>query len=541
MRARALHKVGGGFVAALVALALSAPVASAAPPTNDEFATAEALSGTLPTSATGTNVEATKESGEPDHAGVSAGHSVWYSWQAPSSGLVTVGTCGSNFETVLGVYTGNAVNTLTKVADGSFSRGPKCSFSAQSEVTFRAIEGTMYRIAVDGATYEEEEFEPDTEGSVKLAIALTAPPPNDAFASAGALSGEFPNVEAENWGATKEAGEPNHAGNKGGASTWYSWTAPRGGVVRGVVCATFESLFGIYAGAVNALSSVTSATTSEFECSEISFVAGAGTTYKLAVDGAFSPALESGQMGSYFIELLMPPPNDNFANAQPLPRQTSVLFSQSTVGATRQVGDPRPSGVVEGGASVWFNWTAPGAGTVSLDTCGSDFDSFLSVYTGSSLGALSPVATNDNSPGPNCPRTNRSELTFAASAGTTYRFMVGGVEFEQGNLTLRLSEALSAAPLGPLPTRKPRTLAGKKIIVAKARKATFLFHSDRPGAKFRCKLDHRAYAPCRSPKTYRNLKPGEHTFRVVAVDAAGVDPTPVISHFRIPKPSRPRR
>jgi hypothetical protein len=47
-----------------------------------------------------------------------------------------------------------------------------------------------------------------------------------------------------------------------------------------------------------------------------------------------------------------------------------------------------------------------------------------------------------------------------------------------------------------------------------------------PGATFHCKLDRGRWRTCRSPKTYRKLRPGGHTFRVRAIDAAGnVDPT----------------
>src|SRR6201999_1553108 len=35
-----------------------------------------------------------------------------------------------------------------------------------------------------------------------------------------------------NWGATKQAGEPDHAGDPGGASVWYSWTPTESGEAR---------------------------------------------------------------------------------------------------------------------------------------------------------------------------------------------------------------------------------------------------------------------------------------------------------------------
>jgi hypothetical protein len=538
-------------VAGVIALALLAPGAFAAAPANDEFSAAEALAPGLPVSATGTNVEATKEGGEPDHALTSAGHSVWYSWQAPSTAVVTVDTCGSNFDTVVGVYTGATVGGLTEVASDAFGGGPNCTSSRQAEVAFKATEGTTYWIAVDGyeEEFEEEEFETDPEGAVKLAISLTVPPANDDFADAESLNGAFAFAEAGNWGATKEAGEPDHAGDKGGASTWYSWTAPASGPVLGFACGTFESLFAVYTGgSVNSLTPVSSTRALRGRCEEFEFVASVGVTYRVAIDGLFSASSAAAQMGRYFFELWMPPPpptpplNDNFRSAQQLPSSPSVLFSESTRGATRQVGDPRPAGIEEPGATVWFNWTAPGAGTVSLDTCGSNFDTFLGVYTGTALGALTQVAVNDNSPGPNCPRGARSELTFTASAGAIYRFMVGGPEFDQGDLTLRLSEVLSAPPVAARDTKAPKTIPGKRIVKGRARKATFTFRAGEPGAKFRCKLDSQPFKACSSPKTYRKLKPGRHTFEVVAVDAAGnVDRSPAVAHFLIPQPSKRKR
>src|SRR4051794_2910328 len=59
-----------------------------------------------------------------------------------------------------------------------------------------------------------------------MASKAQAAPGNDAFASAQILSGSGATASGTNVLATKEAGEPNHNGNAGGASVWYSWTAP---------------------------------------------------------------------------------------------------------------------------------------------------------------------------------------------------------------------------------------------------------------------------------------------------------------------------
>jgi hypothetical protein len=111
---------------------------------NDNFANAQAISGSTGTT-TGSNVGATKESGEPNHAGNAGGASIWYNWTAPLNGNATINTTGSNFDTLLGVYTGSSVSSLTLIASNDDSGG-----TLQSSVTFAATGGTTYRIAVDG-------------------------------------------------------------------------------------------------------------------------------------------------------------------------------------------------------------------------------------------------------------------------------------------------------------------------------------------------------------------------------------------------------
>jgi hypothetical protein len=113
-------------------------------PPNDNFAQRQILTGTNP-SATGFNIGATKEAGEPNHAGNTGGKSVWWTWTAPENGVVTIDTSGSVFDTVMGVYTGTSVSALAFVAsDDDNGNG------LTSKVTFSATAGTAYAIAVDG-------------------------------------------------------------------------------------------------------------------------------------------------------------------------------------------------------------------------------------------------------------------------------------------------------------------------------------------------------------------------------------------------------
>jgi uncharacterized repeat protein (TIGR01451 family) len=115
-------------------------------PANDNFAAAQNLTGTGGR-ITANNANATKEAGEPNHAGNTGGKSVWWSWTAPASGLASIDTHGSTFDTLLAVYTGASVTALTQVAANDNDGSP----GNTSGVTFPATAGTNYMIAVDGA------------------------------------------------------------------------------------------------------------------------------------------------------------------------------------------------------------------------------------------------------------------------------------------------------------------------------------------------------------------------------------------------------
>src|SRR6266545_3921061 len=112
---------------------------------NDDLASRQRLSGASG-KITGSSFQATKEPGEPDHAGDAGGHSVWYSWRAPEAGTVSFDTAGSDFDTLLAVYLGNTYPTLQGVRSDDDS-WPDLT----SNVYFDAIAGREYQIAVDGS------------------------------------------------------------------------------------------------------------------------------------------------------------------------------------------------------------------------------------------------------------------------------------------------------------------------------------------------------------------------------------------------------
>ena len=95
------------------------------------------------------------------------------------------------------------------------------------------------------------------------------------------------------------------------------------------------------------------------------------------------------------------------------------------------------------------------------------------------------------------------------------------------------------ARLAPPDTDPPETTItkGPKRKTEK-RGAKFRFTSDESGSSFECKRGKQAFKPCTSPRRYKRLKPGKHSFRVRATDRAGnTDTTPAKRKWRV-KPSQ---
>jgi len=117
-------------------------------------------------------------------------------------------------------------------------------------------------------------------------------PANDNFNAAQEISDASGSVTNANYRGTKESGEPNHAGNTGGRSIWYKWTAPRNGLVGiSTIGSSFDTTLGIYTGSsVSSLTTVTNDNDSGGnQTSRVVFNAVSNTTYSVAVDG-FSAA-----------------------------------------------------------------------------------------------------------------------------------------------------------------------------------------------------------------------------------------------------------
>ncbi|MET8834668.1 PKD domain-containing protein [Micromonospora sp. NPDC004540] len=157
--------------------------------------------------------------------------------------------------------------------------------------------------------------------------------------------------------------------------------------------------------------------------------------------------LAGGQTGAFAA-----PTNDDYSAAtavETLPFTTTV----DTTGATTGPTDPT---TCSNNGSVWFSYTPPTSMRIQADTFGSDYDTVLSAWSGGP-GSYTSLGCNDDT------RGLQSQVTFTATAGTTYHFMValccgngrtggGSLRFSVAEIQPAVNDDVAdALPVGTLP------------------------------------------------------------------------------------------
>lgn len=382
-------------------------------PANDDFTNSYALTA-APQLLGGSTVDATAEAGEPLHAGQPAGPSVWWKWTPSAPGEATLFTTNATFDTVLSVYTGTNLASLTL-----FTNSDDVSLTnTNSLVYFEPAMGQVYHIAVSGHAGQS--------GVFQVRNSFVPRPANDNFAAAVAITGSLTTVAGQNFAASPEPGEPAHAGQAAERSVWWKWTAPANRTATITTTGSaLDTMLAVYTG--TSVSNLTEVASNDNDPaggtnSAVSFAATAGQTYFIAVDG------KAAAMGA--IAVNAPPMNDNFADSIAL---TGQFFNTAGINlfATLETGEPVHA-VAGSGQSVWWNWTAPTFMPVAISTAGSDFDTVLAVYTGPDVAHLTLVAANDN----DSYGGNTSLVVFNAQPAQKYFIAVGGAGGAAGGVQL---------------------------------------------------------------------------------------------------------
>jgi hypothetical protein len=256
---------------------------------------------------------------------------------------------------------------------------------------------------------------------------LVARPSHDDFGRCQTLGGNAGSAPGSTENATAEPGEFGG----GEASVWYCWTPTVSGPAQIAVNQHgYDSVLDVWTGSsVSGLSLVAFNDDANGTLqSEVEFAAVAGRTYRIRVDGFL---FDYGEFRlSYGVNR---PANDDFAAAQVLDGPIIARITATNDTATGEAGEPAPLTVIGAAdATVWYSWTPPETGLARCSTHGSNYDTSLAAYTGTSLPGLTMVADNDDTNA-----TFQSLISFSATAGTAYRIQVGGFVGRRGAISLQ--------------------------------------------------------------------------------------------------------
>ena len=363
------------------------------------------------------------------------------------AGFSNVGTCvdlfapGSFITSLANSGGGTNVKSGTSMATPHVTGAAALVLSQYPTLTPDEVAAVLTGSATSGVLSGSLQGAPN----LLLRVAPDTPPPaNDDLAAAQPLNPFAGAVAGTTDGATREPGEPNHAGRVGSASVWYVTSSVVGGTLQLYTEGSgFDTVLAVYTRSGGVLTGVAANDQAGgvHPWSLVSVPVAAGAVYWIAVDG---PAPSHGSL------VLTPQftpgtaaPNDAFADATLVDAARAGLDRTTSRGATHEGGEPAHAGQA-GTGSLWWSLTAPGDGLLVASTQLSQFDTTLAAYTGASVGALTPVASADDSVG------SLSQIAPVVTSGTTYHLAVDGAPTDplQGSGGLALHTAFVSADTG---------------------------------------------------------------------------------------------
>ena len=411
-------------------------------PSNDAFASATTIS-TLPTQLTATTSAATRETGESSSTSCgSLDRTVWYRYPATSTGNVTVSTIGSNFDTVLSVYTGGSVSALTSILCND-----QIDKTDQSRLTFQAVSGTTYYIQV--GSYNT--FGTPSGGSLTIQFTAETAPSNDAFSLATVVTSLPASYSIATAGANIETSEPGPAdcGASIGHSVWFQYQpTTTTNVAISTAKSPFSTVTNIYTGStLSALTLFTcgSRTNSNTDRAQVNARLEGGTTYYVQIAGSVNGY--QAPYGTLQVDFSVDAAgaNDAFDSATTI---TSLPLNTGWTATpfTTETGEPGVAtsatacGTV--GRTAWYKYTPTSAGAFTVSTGGSTTFNIATVYTGSTLAGLTPVVCADGTVSSYAGQANVSGL-----AGVTYYIQVGASTGYLGSVALNIFSVGATTPL----------------------------------------------------------------------------------------------
>ena len=283
---------------------------------------------------------------------------------------------------------------------------PPCSFRFHPDLTIPVIESFRDGLSVlDGGVIND-----------------------DAHNALAVSSGTY-NTSTEH--ATND-GESSCGSSGSSPDIWFTYTPAWNGTLD---IDTFGSSFDTVLSLHNA--ALPPSTFTELSCnddsgglqSRIATWVEAGETYRIRVSGY------NGASGDVVFNVSGPaietPRNDDCPDAKVI---GPCVYHGTTTSASN---DSTGSCTSSYGNDVWFVYTAERSEILSLDTCGSDFDTVISVHTGCPGTSSNRIACNDDSRDGDC--YYQSSVEFLAVRYETYYIRLGGYGSEAGNYRLAVT------------------------------------------------------------------------------------------------------
>jgi hypothetical protein len=398
--------------------------------------------------ARGTNRFATKEPGEPNHAGKPGGSSVWYTWTAPDDGIATFRTIGSTFDTLLAVYTGPDVGSLTSVifdedGGGFYTSGTR----------FNAVAGESYQVAIDGYGGASGEFVLNWSLEVTLDVlpVITNQPMSQTVAP-GATATFFVGAYAICRDSDHDCRDRDRDGHPDHPSPHllnlsYQWFF-NGSPIPGATANTLtianvqDSNVGTYIVQISNGGRVIFSEAAILQINQTEGTVQSVQARDKFLDSFTTTPLRLGNGGAHNAG-----GNASFQAASTVVRGYTGTQVFNTSGSATETGEDPICGVV-GGSSEWVSFVAEETGSVFLNTDGSSYDTVMAVFTRMTNAPTLQLLGCDNNGGLD---GHDSSVVVPVQAGKTNFIVVDGVNGATGVLHLNYN-LVTTAVLEPLGT-----------------------------------------------------------------------------------------
>ncbi|QOJ00121.1 MAG: trypsin-like serine protease [Phycisphaeraceae bacterium] len=213
---------------------------------------------------------------------------------------------------------------------------------------------------------------------------------------------------------------------------WYRFVAPATGTLTAETCGSnYDTVLSLHTGCPGTVANTLAC--NDDACglqSRIIQNVTEGQTVLIRVSGF------NGANGAFTLTLSMPPPaNDPCAGA------ITLVPGVAATGSTRlaSVDGSATCGASANAPDVWFTFVAPGDGIAVLHTCGSAYDTVLSLHTECPGSTDDQIACNDDAQAGPCSGTLQSYIAAPVQGGRRYSVRVSGFNGRTGSYTLNLS------------------------------------------------------------------------------------------------------